>query len=174
MTHRHVRYRVLFELQGNRSRWRGSEPTRSANNLPLGCQLLRFAWPAPATGQRFRAGRIVPGRCRGSCGCRWSGHSGRLTVRRLREGGTCVNFGCTPSKSLLRAARAVHQARDGQKFGYALHSDPRVDFAAVMTRVREMRAFSGSFDAVSAAAGAGIDVFLGDGRFVGLDAVEVA
>src|SRR5262245_59436895 len=50
---------------------------------------------------------------------------------------------------------------------------PPVDFAAVMIRVREMRAFSGSFDAVSVAAGAGIDVFLGDGRFVGRDAVEV-
>src|SRR5262249_58134494 len=42
-----------------------------------------------------------------------------------------------------------------------------------MTRVREMRAFSGSFDAVSVAAGTGIDVFLGDGRFVGPDVVEV-
>ena len=42
-----------------------------------------------------------------------------------------------------------------------------------MTRVREMRAFSGSFDAVAVAAGAGIDVFLGDARFVGPDAVEV-
>ena len=42
-----------------------------------------------------------------------------------------------------------------------------------MTRVREMRAFSGSFDAVSVAAAAGIDVFLGDSQFVGPDAVEV-
>ena len=44
---------------------------------------------------------------------------------------------------------------------------PRVDFTALMTRVREMRAFSSSFDAVAVAAGAGIDVFLGDARFVG-------
>src|SRR5262245_63773206 len=94
-------------------------------------------------------------------------------VERNLTGGTCVNFGCTPSKALLRAARAVYQAREGQKFGYALQGDPRVDFAAVMTRVREMRAFSSSFDAVAVAAGAGIDVFLGDARFVGPDAVEV-
>src|SRR5262245_43885847 len=94
-------------------------------------------------------------------------------VERNLTGGTCVNFGCTPSKALLRAARAVYQAREGQKFGYALQGDPRVDFAAVMTRVREMRAFSGSFDAVSVAAAAGIDVSPGDGRFVGPDAVEV-
>lgn len=102
-----------------------------------------------------------------------AGHAVAMVERNL-TGGTCVNFGCTPSKSLLRAARAVYQARDGQKFGYALQADLRVDFAAVMTRVRQMRAFSGSFDAVSVAAGAGIDVFLGDGRFAGPDAVAVA
>src|SRR6516164_6025271 len=101
-----------------------------------------------------------------------AGHAVALAERNL-TGGTCVNFGCTPSKSLLRAARAVHQAREGEKFGYALGAAPRVDFAAVMTRVREMRAFSGSNDAVAVAAEAGVDVFLGDARFVGPDAVEV-
>ncbi len=101
-----------------------------------------------------------------------AGHTVALAERNL-TGGTCVNFGCTPSKSLLRAARAVFQARDGEKFGYTLGAAPRVDFTAVMTRVREMRAFSSSFDAVGVAAGAGIDVFLGDARFVGRDTVEV-
>ena len=48
-----------------------------------------------------------------------AGHTVALAERNL-TGGTCVNFGCTPSKSLLRAARAVYQARDGEKFGYAL------------------------------------------------------
>src|SRR5262245_17981219 len=84
-----------------------------------------------------------------------AGHSVALAEWNL-TGGTCVNFGCTPSKSLLRAARAVYQARDGEKFGYTLGTAPRIDFAAVMTRVREMRAFSSSFDAVAVAAGAGI------------------
>jgi pyruvate/2-oxoglutarate dehydrogenase complex dihydrolipoamide dehydrogenase (E3) component len=101
-----------------------------------------------------------------------AGHTVALAERNL-AGGTCVNFGCTPSKSLLRAARAVYQARDGEKFGYTLGAAPRIDFAAIMTRVREMRAFSSSFDAVAVAAGAGIDVFLGDARFVGRDTVEV-
>ena len=45
-----------------------------------------------------------------------AGHTVALAERNL-TGGTCVNFGCTPSKALLRAARAVHQARDGEKFG---------------------------------------------------------
>lgn len=101
-----------------------------------------------------------------------AGHTVAMVERNL-TGGTCINFGCTPSKSLLRAARAVFHAREGEKFGYTLNEAPRVDFAAVMTRVREMRAFSGSDAAVSVAAGAGIDVFLGDAQFVGTDAIEV-
>ncbi len=101
-----------------------------------------------------------------------AGHTVAMVERNL-TGGTCVNFGCTPSKSLLRAARAVFHAREGEKFGYMLNDAARVDFAAVMTRVREMRALSSSFDAVSVAGGAGIDVFLGDARFVSPDAIEV-
>ncbi|GAA6617660.1 hypothetical protein NUACC26_034710 [Scytonema sp. NUACC26] len=101
-----------------------------------------------------------------------SGHTVAVIERNL-TGGTCVNFGCTPSKSLLRAARAVYQARDGEKFGYSLGASPQVNFAAVMTRVREMRAFSSSFDAVSVVAEAGIDMFFGDARFVSSNAIEV-
>ncbi len=101
-----------------------------------------------------------------------AGHTVAMVERNL-TGGTCVNFGCTPSKALLRAARAVFHAREGEKFGYMLNDAPRVDFAAAMTRVREMRAFGSSVDAVSVAAGAGADVFLGDARFVSSDAIEV-
>ena len=101
-----------------------------------------------------------------------AGHTVAMVERNL-TGGTCVNFGCTPSKSLLRAARAVFHAREGEKFGYTLNDSLRVDFAAVMTRVREMRALSSSVDQVSLVDSKGIDVFLGDARFVGSDAIEV-
>ncbi len=101
-----------------------------------------------------------------------AGHTVAMVERNL-IGGTCVNFGCTPSKALLRAARAIFHAHEGEKFGYTLNGSPQVDFAAVMTRVREMRAFSSSADAVSKAAGAGIDVFLGNAQFIGSDAIEV-
>jgi pyruvate/2-oxoglutarate dehydrogenase complex dihydrolipoamide dehydrogenase (E3) component len=101
-----------------------------------------------------------------------SGHSVAVIERNL-TGGTCVNFGCTPSKALLRAARAVFQASDGQKFGYALDGHLQIDFAAVMTRVREMRAASSVPPAVASLTKAGIDVFLGDGRFVSPNEVDV-
>lgn len=100
------------------------------------------------------------------------GHSVAVIERNL-TGGTCVNFGCTPSKALLRAARAVFEAHDGQKFGYALDGQLQVDFAAVMIRVRKMRAASSAPPAVASLARAGIDVFLGDGRFVSPSEVKV-
>src|SRR5262249_30277797 len=101
-----------------------------------------------------------------------AGHTVAVAERNL-TGGTCVNFGCTPSKALLRAARAVHQIKDGEKFGYRLGGGPQVEFSAVMTRVREMRAKSGSNDAVQLIAGLGIDVFLGDARFAGANVIDV-
>lgn len=101
-----------------------------------------------------------------------TGHTVAMVERNL-TGGTCVNFGCTPSKALLRAARAIFHAHEGEKFGYTLNEAPQVDFAAVMTRVREMRTSSSSGAAVSVAAGTGIDVFLGDARFVSPDEIEV-
>jgi len=94
-------------------------------------------------------------------------------IERNLTGGTCVNFGCTPSKALIRASRAVFQAREGAKFGYEIQGQLKVDFNAVMSRVREMRAQTSKLDAVSAAAEAGIDVLLGDGRFVSQDELEV-
>ena len=56
------------------------------------------------------------------------GHRVAMTERRL-TGGTCVNFGCTPSKALIRCARAAHEARRGADFGFGLSSPPQVDFA---------------------------------------------
>jgi Cupin domain len=40
-----------------------------------------------------------------------------MTEQRL-TGGTCVNFGCTPSKALIRCARAIHDASRGAEFGF--------------------------------------------------------
>lgn len=52
-------------------------------------------------------------------------------------GGTCVNFGCTPSKSLVGSARAIHAARRGAEFGFHV-GEIEVDFARVMQRQRDI------------------------------------
>ena len=102
-----------------------------------------------------------------------AGHRVAVVERHL-TGGTCVNYGCTPSKALIACARAAHRAAHlGPTFGYRLPGPPEVDFAAVMERVRAMRVNSSKFDAVPAVAAAGVDVYLGDARFAAEDAVEV-
>src|ERR1700757_3831557 len=70
-----------------------------------------------------------------------SGHHVAMTEQRL-TGGTCVNFGCTPSKALIRCARAVHEARRGADFAFQLNAPPQIDFAKVMERVRRIRSMS--------------------------------
>ena len=100
------------------------------------------------------------------------GHRVAMTEKWL-TGGTCVNYGCTPSKALIRSARAVYEAGRGADFGFGLSAPPKVDFARVMERVRRIRSMSSAGDAVQAAAGAGVDVYLGHTRFTKPNAVTV-
>ncbi|BAC90812.1 FAD-dependent oxidoreductase [Gloeobacter violaceus] len=66
--------------------------------------------------------------------------SGRRVVlfERGALGGSCINYGCTPSKALLAAAHAAGRARLAAPLG--IHAEVTVDFARVMERVRGIRA----------------------------------
>ena len=55
-----------------------------------------------------------------------------------RFGGNCVNYGCTPSKTIIASARAAHMARRGADFG-VITGEISVDFAKVMERQNKMR-----------------------------------
>lgn len=55
-----------------------------------------------------------------------------------RVGGTCVNWGCTPTKTLIASARAAHMARRGPDFGVK-SAGLSVDFGKVMQRVNDIR-----------------------------------
>lgn len=52
-------------------------------------------------------------------------------------GGSCVNYGCTPSKAFLAAAHNAGRARQAKKLG--VYAQVEVDFSAVMERVRGIR-----------------------------------
>ena len=54
-------------------------------------------------------------------------------VERKLLGGTCVNVGCIPTKTLVASARAVHVARRGAEFGFST-GEVTVDMAAVKRR----------------------------------------
>lgn len=62
-------------------------------------------------------------------------------AERKRLGGSCVNFGCTPTKAALASARVAHLARRGAEFGIEV-PEVRVDFPAVLRRAREISATS--------------------------------
>ncbi|KAA3653983.1 MAG: mercuric reductase [Chloroflexi bacterium] len=55
-----------------------------------------------------------------------------------RFGGSCVNYGCTPTKTIVASARAAHMARRGADFG-VITGDIQIDFAKVMERQNKMR-----------------------------------
>lgn len=55
-----------------------------------------------------------------------------------RFGGSCVNYGCTPTKTIVASARAAHMARRGADFGVNI-SDFSIDFSRVMERQNKIR-----------------------------------
>src|SRR2546428_2140912 len=61
--------------------------------------------------------------------------SGRRTVlvERSRLGGTCINYGCTPTKTMIASARAAHMARTAERLGVSA-GPVRVDLPAVVAR----------------------------------------
>jgi len=60
------------------------------------------------------------------------------TVEGDRVGGTCVNWGCTPTKALVASARAAHMAARGADFGIDI-PEKKIDFPRVMKRVNDIR-----------------------------------
>ncbi|MFW6286616.1 MAG: mercuric reductase [Candidatus Sumerlaeota bacterium] len=89
-------------------------------------------------------------------------------------GGDCLNVGCVPSKALIRSAREARRVESAVEYGIHVRGELKVDFAEVMERVRKVRADISANDAVERCRDKGVDVYLGRGRFVSRDAVEVA
>lgn len=94
-------------------------------------------------------------------------------VERHLLGGDCLNSGCVPSKALLAASRRIHEVRSASEFGIHGAEEARVDFPLVMDRMRRLRADLSVHDSAERLRKAGVDVFLGRGRFEGPDLVGV-
>ncbi len=94
-------------------------------------------------------------------------------IERRMLGGDCLNYGCVPSKALIRAARAWHDAARGHELFGAPATSGSGDFGRVMARMRELRAGISRHDSARRFRDLGVDVFIGEGRFVGPDSVEV-
>lgn len=94
-------------------------------------------------------------------------------VERHLLGGTCLNTGCLPSKAIIRTSRLYAEMRDANRYGAQVPDDIRVDFAAVMERVRRIRSHLSGGDSVRHLLAAGVDLFFGNVEFSGADSLTV-
>jgi len=63
---------------------------------------------------------------------------GVAIIERHKFGGTCVNTGCIPTKTLIASAHAAHVARRGGEYGFVVSGDVRVDMKRVKGRKDEV------------------------------------
>ena len=63
-----------------------------------------------------------------------------------KVGGSCVNYGCTPTKAMVASAKAIHNARRGSEFGFKVGS-LELDFTRVIERMNGIR--NGSSDGLT-------------------------
>ena len=94
-------------------------------------------------------------------------------VERGELGGTCVNNGCTPTKTLVASARAAWVARHAADFGVTIAGPVGIDYAAV--RARMMKVVQASRDGLGhwIAGTANLDLVHGEARFTGPDSLQV-
>jgi pyruvate/2-oxoglutarate dehydrogenase complex dihydrolipoamide dehydrogenase (E3) component/uncharacterized membrane protein YdjX (TVP38/TMEM64 family) len=89
-----------------------------------------------------------------------------------RMGGDCLNFGCVPSKALIRSAKMAKQLKKAHELGVA-EAAGRVDFAAVMARVHGVIRDIEPHDSVERYTGLGVEVLQGHARITSPWTVEV-
>jgi pyruvate/2-oxoglutarate dehydrogenase complex dihydrolipoamide dehydrogenase (E3) component len=94
-------------------------------------------------------------------------------IERKRFGGTCVNNGCIPTKSLIASARAAHVARRAADFGVVIEGPVRVDMKAVKARKDAIVRVSNEGVEESLRENPGITVYVGHARFTGPRQVQV-
>src|SRR5262245_7975790 len=94
-------------------------------------------------------------------------NAGRRTaiLERARVGGTCVNTGCIPTKTLIASARAAHVARTGAPYGIEVRGDVRVDMPRVKARKDEVVAYSNGGVTKWLEGTANVSLIRGHGRF---------
>lgn len=94
-------------------------------------------------------------------------------IERDLMGGDCLNVGCVPSKALISAARMVQHQRRSSDFGLSTTQNGPIDFAAIMQRMRTLRADISPNDSAERFQKLGVDVYFGQAQFVDSQTIEV-
>jgi pyruvate/2-oxoglutarate dehydrogenase complex dihydrolipoamide dehydrogenase (E3) component/uncharacterized membrane protein YdjX (TVP38/TMEM64 family) len=90
-----------------------------------------------------------------------------------KMGGDCLNYGCVPSKALIKSAKLAQQMRHASKYGLS-DSAPSFSFKAVMQRVHDVIAAIEPHDSIERYTGLGVEVLQGYGKLVNPWTVEIA
>ena len=93
-------------------------------------------------------------------------------VEAHKMGGDCLNYGCVPSKALIRSAKLAHQMKHGAQYGLS-DSSPVFSFKAVMQRIHAVIRAIEPHDSVERYTGLGVEVLQGYARVVNPWAVEI-
>lgn len=93
-------------------------------------------------------------------------------VEAHKMGGDCLNYGCVPSKALIKSARLAHSMRHGEHFGLST-IEPAFSFRKVMARVQEVIRRVEPHDSIDRYSSLGVDVVLGYAKMVDPWTVEI-
>jgi len=144
-------------------------------NRTLGQNVHPLDWKNPVPDERYNMVVIGAGTAGLVTAAGAAGLGAKVAlIEREFMGGDCLNVGCVPSKGIIRPARAIRDARTAGKFGVEGAEHLSIDFGKTMERMRRIRAEISVNDSVHRfSEKLGVDIFLGEGRFAGPDAVEV-
>ena len=146
-----------------------------AHNRQLVSHVHPPDWKNPKPASRYNLVVIGAGTAGLVCAAGAAGLGAKVAlIERHLMGGDCLNVGCVPSKAVIRAARAAAAVRDAGAFGVHVPQGVTVDFGQAMERMRRLRAAIAPHDSAQRFSDLGIDVFIGEGRFVDGHTAEVA
>jgi len=94
-------------------------------------------------------------------------------VEAHKMGGDCLNYGCVPSKTLIRSARLAHEMRHAGRYGLR-DVQPQYSFRTVMQRVRDVIRTIEPHDGVERYTSLGVDVVRGYAQLVNPWTVDIA
>jgi pyruvate/2-oxoglutarate dehydrogenase complex dihydrolipoamide dehydrogenase (E3) component len=152
-----------------------NQPPEKASNQSLADNVRPAGWPNPEPAPCYNLVVIGAGSAGLVTAAGAAGLGARVAlIERQSMGGDCLNFGCVPSKGLIRCGRAVAEARNAHRFGATGTDKIDADFSAAMAHMQSVRATISQHDSATRFQHElGVDVFFGEGRFTSPDTLTV-
>ena len=93
-------------------------------------------------------------------------------VERAELGGTCLNWGCIPTKALLKSAQVYHYCTSAKSFGVSIEGEVKADLKAMVARSRQVAATTGR-GVEMLLKRAGVEVITGSAELVSANEIKV-